>query len=143
MNAINSDPKSRNFRAQRLARWLCFLGCIAGLALVACVGLGRTHAQESFPLPAINPPGAKAAAPAANAAPESGAHSATLQAGATASGSGTPEVTKQCAELLKLATDLKAAVDKTSASTLSVTVVRKAGEIEQLAHQVRNESAKN
>lgn len=41
-----------------------------------------------------------------------------------------------------MATDLKAAVDKTSAGTLSVTVVRKAGEIEQLAHKVRIANAK-
>jgi len=54
-----------------------------------------------------------------------------------------PEAAQQCAELLRLATDLKAAVDKSSAGTLSVTVVRKAGEIEQLAHKVRNENARN
>ncbi len=139
LNAINSNPKSRKLRAQRLAPWLCFLGCIAGLVSVAGVGLVRTHAQESFPLPAINPPGAKAA----NAAPAPAAQPAEQQAGATANGTGKPEVARQCAELLKLATDLKAAVDKTSATTLSVTVVRKAGEIEQLAHRVRNLNAKN
>jgi hypothetical protein len=45
--------------------------------------------------------------------------------------------------LLTLATNLKAAVDKSSASTLSVTVVRTAGQIEQLAHKVRNANAKD
>ena len=39
--------------------------------------------------------------------------------------------------MLKMATDLKTEVDKTSKDTLSVPVVRKAGEIEQLAHKVR------
>lgn len=141
MNAIGSDPKSRKLRAHRLAAWLFFIGCFAGLALVAGVGLARTHAQESFPLPAVNPPGAKAAAPAAN--PASAPQSAAQQAGVTANGTGAPRVAQQCADLLKLATDLKTAVDQSSASTLSVTVVRKAGAIEQLAHQVRNENAKN
>ena len=41
------------------------------------------------------------------------------------------------ANLLKLANTLKAEVDKTTADQLSVSVVRKAGEIEQLAHKMR------
>ena len=53
------------------------------------------------------------------------------------------EIASQCANLLKLATDLKAEVDKTTKDTLSVTVVRKAREIEQLAHKVRTGSGKS
>ena len=41
------------------------------------------------------------------------------------------------ASLLKLATTLKAEVDKTSADTLSLTVIRRADEIEKLAHRMR------
>ncbi len=41
------------------------------------------------------------------------------------------------ANLLELASSLKKEVDKTSADTLSVAVVRKAGEIEQLARKLR------
>ena len=41
--------------------------------------------------------------------------------------------------LLKLASMLKAEVDKTTADQLSVPVVRKAGEIEQLAHKMRTQ----
>ena len=51
------------------------------------------------------------------------------------------EVAAECASLLKLATDLKAQVDKTSKDELSVTVVRKAAELEQMAHKVRNGTA--
>jgi len=47
------------------------------------------------------------------------------------------EVASEAADLLKMATALKAEVDKTTKDTLSLTVVRKAGEIEQLAHKVR------
>ena len=54
-----------------------------------------------------------------------------------------PEVTRECADLLKLATDLKAEIDKSNKDTLSLTVVRKASEIEQLAHKVRAGSPKN
>jgi hypothetical protein len=41
------------------------------------------------------------------------------------------------AKLLKLATDLKTEVDKTSKDTLSLNVIRKADEIEKLAHDVK------
>jgi hypothetical protein len=41
-----------------------------------------------------------------------------------------------------MATDLKAEVDKSNKDTLSVTVVRKAVEIEQLAHKVRTGTPK-
>jgi hypothetical protein len=114
-----------------------------GLVVAAGVGLIRMEAQASFPLPAMNPPGAKAAAPGAQTAAAPAAQSTPQNAGAAGANASTPEVTQQCADLLKMATDLKSAVDKSSAGTLSVTVVRKAGEIEQLAHKVRNASAKN
>jgi hypothetical protein len=39
--------------------------------------------------------------------------------------------------LLKLATDLKTEVDKTTKDTLSLGVIRKADEIERLAHDVK------
>lgn len=53
------------------------------------------------------------------------------------------EIAGECADLLKLAAALKTEVDKTTKDTLSVTVVRKAGEIEQLAHKVRTGTGKS
>jgi len=53
------------------------------------------------------------------------------------------EAASQAAALLKMATALKTEVDKTTKDTLSVTVVRKAGEIEQLAHKVRLDAGKD
>jgi hypothetical protein len=47
------------------------------------------------------------------------------------------QIVDESARLLKLATDLKAEVDKTTKDTLSITVVRKADEIEKLAHSVK------
>ncbi|MGH9546128.1 MAG: hypothetical protein ACRD23_13045 [Terriglobales bacterium] len=41
-------------------------------------------------------------------------------------------------KLLKLATELKESVDKTNESTLSVDVIKKAEEIEKLAHSVKD-----
>lgn len=137
MRRVKSETKSQNYRARSRARWLYALGCIAVLAVAAATGLVRTDAQEAFPLPAIDPPGAKAGPPGAQTP------AGTQSAGTTAENADASEVAKQCADLLKMATELKSAVDKTSSGTLSVTVVRKAGEIEQLAHKVRIGSGKS
>jgi type VI protein secretion system component VasF len=147
MRQIKSERKGENRRARSRTRWLYALGCIAVLAVAASAGLVRTDAQEAFPLPAIDPPGAKTVPTAAKAGPP-GAQAAPTPASAqpvetTAGNADATDVAKQCADLLKMATELKSAVDKTSSSTLSVTVVRKAGEIEQLAHKVRIGSGRN
>jgi hypothetical protein len=47
------------------------------------------------------------------------------------------QIADDSARLLKLATDLKTEVDKTSKDTLSLGVIRKAEEIEKLAHSVK------
>jgi hypothetical protein len=47
------------------------------------------------------------------------------------------QISEDSAKLLKLATDLKADVDKTAKDTLSLNVIRKADEIERLAHSVK------
>lgn len=47
------------------------------------------------------------------------------------------QLNEDTAHLLALATELKAEVDKTNKDTLSLNVIRKANEIEKLAHDVR------
>jgi hypothetical protein len=47
------------------------------------------------------------------------------------------QIADDSARLLKLATDLKTEVDKTTKDTLSLGVIRKADEIERLAHDVK------
>jgi hypothetical protein len=47
------------------------------------------------------------------------------------------QITDDSEKLLKLATDLKDEVDKTDKDTLSISVIKKAEEIEKLAHSVR------
>lgn len=111
------------------------------LVVAAGVGLIRTQAQESFPLPAINPPGAKASSPAAPTQSSNAASAQTAaqpaQPPAGAGDARTSEVAKQCSDLLKMATDLKIEVDKTNKDTLSVAAMRKAGQIEQFARKAR------
>lgn len=53
------------------------------------------------------------------------------------------KLASQCADLLKLATDLKAQVDKSTKDQLSVTVVREAGQIERLARKVKSGNSKD
>jgi hypothetical protein len=48
------------------------------------------------------------------------------------------QISLDAANLLKMATELKAEVYKTRKDTLSIAVIRKAGQIEQLAHSLRN-----
>jgi hypothetical protein len=48
------------------------------------------------------------------------------------------EIKRDTEKLLKLANELKEFVDKTNASQLSVDVVKKAEEIEKLAHSVKD-----
>lgn len=48
------------------------------------------------------------------------------------------QIADDSARLLKLATDLKSEVDKTTKDTLSLSVIRKADEIEKLAHSVKD-----
>jgi hypothetical protein len=48
------------------------------------------------------------------------------------------QIADDSARLVKLATDLKAEVDKTTKDTLSLSVIRKADEIEKLAHSVKD-----
>jgi type VI protein secretion system component VasF len=152
MNAVRRrSVKRKAGRAQSRRLWLFALGCISALVVAMGVGLIKTQAQEAFPLPAINPPGAKAApGTQATSAPAAGqpgkqqtAQQAGPQAGPTAANAQKQEIANQCADLLQMATDLKKAVDKSSADTLSVTVVRKASDIEQLAHKVRIANGKS
>ncbi len=49
------------------------------------------------------------------------------------------QLASDSARLLKLATELKAAVDKSTKDQLSVTVIQKADEVEKLARKVREE----
>jgi type VI protein secretion system component VasF len=120
---------------------LCLLICCAALGLAAGAGLLRGHAQSAPPPAPTTATGASekvASAPAPAAGQQE-----KPPAGITAEDAQKQEVANECADLLKMATDLKSAVDKTTKDTLSIAVVRKAGAIEQLAHKVRTGSAKD
>jgi type VI protein secretion system component VasF len=144
MNGIRrTSVKRKASQARSRGLWLFALGCISALVVAMGAGLIKTQAQEAFPLPAINPPGAKAPPGTQATSTSAAGQPGTKQAAPTAADAQKQEIANQCADLLQMATELKKAVDKSSADTLSVTVVRKASDIEQLAHKVRIANGKS
>lgn len=137
-------------------RWLCVVTGLCVLMLSARLGERRTFAQES-PLPStssgqlgispeepVAPPQpiiVRVPQPPAN---RTDAKGQPVEQPAKFVPPVIPEpdpnnpVSVQTTNLLKLAYSLKSEVDKTTKDTLSVTVVRQASEIEQLARKMRS-----
>ena len=125
--------------------WLCVLAGCAAAAIAAGAALSSGCATSALAQSASPPPSANVTA--GQAVQSSQANIASAQDAAAAQEQKPPgnapvdpqkqEVADECARLLKMAAALKTEVDKTNKDTLSVTVVREAGEIEQLAHKVR------
>jgi len=111
--------------------WLCLLGGMAAIVMLPVVYrcLAQVQAPETTPQTAAGAP------PPAN--PQMTNQFLIPPEAATPVADQEKETVAEAANLLKMATDLKAEVDKTSKDMLSVEVVRKAGEIEVLAHKVR------
>jgi len=114
------------------AVWICVLAILAALAVQPVIS---AQMQQGNSPPA---PMQAAATPAPNTSAQTPKPEPQKQQGNDAASSERKnQVADECAQLLKLATGLKAEVDKTTKDTLSIAVVRKAGEIEQLARKVR------
>ena len=111
-----------------------------GAVLAGTVPAGAQQAAQSAPQQASS------RVPAHESGPGPGSNQSPPAAPSSQSGMGNPDAVnadrkKQIADesaiLLKLATDLKAEVDKTTKDTLSLNVIRKADQIEKLAHNVK------
>jgi len=104
---------------------------LAYLAVFTFGSISLTEAQQPAQGSAAQPPVAQAPA--------------TAGAAADASKPTTPQTPRQkqlandTAKLLTLANELKAELDKSSKDTLSVSVIKKAEQVEKLAHKVRDE----
>jgi hypothetical protein len=118
-------------------------GCAVLLFLVAVVVAARQAPQSSQPqsgqpqgngnTPTQEPGGGRASAASPLAMP--GAQNGqNLDAVNTLR---KKQLATDSARLLQLATELKTEVDKTTKDTLSINVIRKADEIEKLAHSVK------
>jgi hypothetical protein len=129
------------FRRRSRAGLLCVFAGLLVVLIATSAGRMSSRAQSS---PAQDTKTSRqtaiAAANTASAAPQPAGASAQAidkPAQAAAANAQKQEAAAEAADLLKMATSLKTEVDKSTKDTLSVIVVRKAGEIEQLAHKVR------
>jgi hypothetical protein len=99
--------------------------------------------QQQQPPRDPNPPPPAASPtpqPTANGPAQPGGGEAKPQGTETAAVAPGKQFAEDSAKLLKMATDLKAEVDKTNKDTLSLSVIRKADEIERLARSVREKA---
>ena len=129
-----STMKSRLLRTKAL--WLCSLAVTIAIVLVVHPLQHKSFAQS--------PLSQSEAAPAAASSQDSATGQAPApeqQTKQDVKGDPTSDQKKQIsdetADLLKLANSLKAEMDKTTRDTLSLAVIRRATEIEQLAHKMR------
>lgn len=115
----------------------------SGILLLAAIALLTGAAQSGQQSPPVTPSQPNLL-PDANQSPVANAQSQPEAVKTTPQGSDAlPDPKKQqlsleSAQLLTLAISLKAEVDKTNKDTLSLNVIRKADEIEKLAHSVRD-----
>jgi len=115
---------------------LRILACLAALAALAGAGPGQSGVpgmprSSEMPNPQPN------RLPDANQQMEMREQQAKQQNFDAANAERKKQIAEDSAKLLKLATELKAEVDKTTKDTLSLNVIRKADEIEKLAHGVK------
>jgi hypothetical protein len=138
-------------RLRRGSLGLCLVTGVCVLALTARLQERKTYAQTS-PLPSTSTGQLGISPEEPVAPPQPIVMPVPAQGAANSAGPGQPAkvempaipepdpknpVAVQSAALLKLAYNLKSEVDKTTKDTLSVTVVRQATEIEQMARKMR------
>jgi hypothetical protein len=111
---------------------------MASFALLGAVALAPQEAAQANPCRSINNP-AITTPPDANAQMVMHQQQTAQQQQnyAAANAERKKQISSDSAQLLKLATELKNEVDKTTKDTLSLNVIRKADEIERLAHSVK------
>jgi hypothetical protein len=131
-NEIGARPTGQ----PRNRHWRRFLSCLVATAALSC------FAQSAQQPPARDPnwtmiPRSANPVPDANAQMRMHEDNARQKNFEAANAERKKQIADDSAKLLKLATDLKTEVDKTSKDTLSLNVIRKADEIEKLAHDVK------
>jgi hypothetical protein len=122
-------------RTSRL-RWARILACLAAMATLAgAAGPGQQAPSMNPDKPYLSPEANRL--PDRNQQMEMREQQTKQQDYAAANTERKKQISDDAAKLVKLATDLKSEVDKTTKDTLSLNVIRKADEIERLAHSVK------
>ncbi len=147
-----NGPRLKVNRLRSGAPWLCVVAGFCVLALTARLGERETFAQASqlpststgqigiSPEEPVAPPQpiiVRMPAPGATTSAATQGQPAKVEMPAIPDPDPNNPVAVQSTNLLRLAYNLKSEVDKTTKDTLSVTVVRQAAEIEQLARKMR------
>ena len=128
-------------RAGRLPKlhWARVFACIAAVTALTGVAQPGQQPTPGMPIrdemPPIQPQNNRV--PDANDQMRMHEQQTQKQDFAAANAERRKQIADDSAKLLKLATDLKTEVDKTTKDTLSLGVIRKADEIEKLAHNVK------
>ena len=128
-----SSPESESGSRRLLGR---IIGCMAVMAVAS----GTPMPARQAPTPDPNRPYLLPQAnrlPDVNQQMEMRDQQAKQQSYAVANAERKKQIAEDSAKLLKLAADLKVEVDKTDKDALSLNVIRKADEIERLAHNVK------
>lgn len=143
-NSIRNAPKSLCTRLSAAALH-CVFAC-AGLLLAAAISPALAAQQSNSSGPPLSNPlphPTSVILPAANRTPDANdrmeMQSQKLKRASfeAANAERKRQLDSDSALLLKLAAELKAEIDRTPQDTLSLSVVRKAEEIERLAHNVQ------
>jgi hypothetical protein len=111
------------------------MGIVAALAAAILIPLAGEGLQDR--MPGFRYLDSMTRMPDANAQNDINDQQAKKQSFDAANAERRKQIADDSARLLKLATDLKSEVDKTTKDTLSIHVIRKADEIEKLAHDVK------
>ena len=128
---------ARPTRQPRRHPWGRILACCATMAAFAGIAHPGPQSAPGMPVRDVMPSPQPNRLPDANDQMRMRDQQAKEQNFAAANAERKRQIAEDSAKLLKLATDLKAEVDKTSKDTLSLNVIRKADEIEKLAHNVK------
>jgi hypothetical protein len=113
------------------AKWGRAFAGLAFLAAFTCVAQDFRPEKANVVVPGVN------TLPDANAQMESHDKSSKQQKYEAANTERKKQIADDSTKLLNMAIALKAEVDKTTKDTLSLNVIRKADEIEKLAHSVK------
>jgi hypothetical protein len=119
--------------------WMCVLAGLAIAAFAPVAGQGMLQSNPPSPPDAGHAPPASAPV-VSDARGDPKDAPAAQQSVPDPNAEAKKQIADESARLLKLATDLNAEVNKSTQDTLSLAVIRKAAELERLAHDVKEKS---
>ena len=136
-NCLMGNCRVATARQRRRSHWGRILACLAAAALLAGSARPSPQTAPGMYVKQDIPPTQGNTLPDALAQMKMRDTQLKQQDFAAANAERKKQIAEDSGKLLKLATELKAEVDKTTKDTLSLMVIRKADEIERLAHSVK------